>query len=149
MRGIRVYKRSSTTGRRVADNEPGTWTVAVSWNGKRKRKACSVDSRRQAEAIGRAMLYDMQTGVADRQEAQQKIQEEQQKTQREIQKLTGVIATLTAELEAQKSNKGEKPAIEFEQFTKGVYLPHKKIENKDTYYIFENMSRIYIARFKD
>jgi len=93
------------------------------------------------------MLYKMQTGEADREEAQQKIQEEHQKTQREIQKLTGVIATLTAELEAQKSNKAEKPGIEFERFTRAVYLPHKKTVNRDTYYIFENMSRIYIAGF--
>src|SRR6266508_958645 len=35
------------------------------------------------------------------------------------------------------------------RFTNAVYLPHKKIKNKDTYYIFENMSRIYIAHFEN
>jgi len=35
------------------------------------------------------------------------------------------------------------------RFTNTVYLPNKKIKNKDTYYIFENMSRIYIAHFEN
>lgn len=136
MRGIKVYKRNGA-GKRVADDQPGTWTIAVSWNGQRIRKGCpGVETKRQAEAIGREWLRDMQTGEAARQKAQQE-------NNRTIQKLTDQIASLQRQLESKDSNKGERPEIEFTQFRDRVWLPHKKTFKKDTYHIFANHAPIY------
>jgi integrase len=136
VRGIKVYKRNGA-GKRVKDDEPGVWNYAVSWEGKRKRKACPGATKSQTEAIARAELDKMRTGEAAKEEAEQK-------RDRTIQTLTDEIVSLRRQLESKDSNKGEKkPEIEFTRFRDQVYLPHKKISNKATYGIYENMAPIY------
>ncbi|MBO0861376.1 MAG: tyrosine-type recombinase/integrase, partial [Chloracidobacterium sp.] len=130
---VSVYKRNKL-GRRVEDDEAGTWNYDFTEDSVRHRKALRhVHTRKEAEAVEHHQRIKVLTGAAD---------------QELIKDLTNQIAELNAQVKGINSNKAGDKEIKFEDFIKQEYLPEKLLSNPETYREHESQAKVYSAFFK-
>jgi hypothetical protein len=111
---VSVYKRDKR-GKRVPDNQPGTWCYDFTEESIRHRKSLpKVKTKKEAKAVERHAQHKVQTGAAD---------------QELIRDLKSQIAELNAGMKKINSNKVGDKEIKFEDFINNEYLPEKKIYN--------------------
>jgi integrase len=128
---VSVYKRGKG-GRKVKDNEPGTYQINFMYQGKRYYFSLpGISSKAEAKAIERAKRSDVYSGIAA-----------QQETQRVIQKLTDEISDLRRQLESKDGNKAGNREILFEKFA-DIFFAHKRIANKQSEDQYRHKVKVY------